>query len=84
VKTRSPCCSSTITRWGGLTAYLEVLDDIRVIGEGAALRWLATASAVPDVILMDLMMPGIDGVAATEEIVGAYSSLTVVVLTSFR
>jgi DNA-binding NarL/FixJ family response regulator len=30
------------------------------------------------------MMPGIDGVAATEEIVGAYSSLTVVVLTSFR
>lgn len=74
----------------GLRAYLEVLDDIRIVGEAAdgaaALRELAAASAAgcaPDVVLMDLVMPRCDGIAATAGIVRDHPGVRVVVLTSF-
>jgi DNA-binding NarL/FixJ family response regulator len=74
----------------GLRAYLEVLDDIRVVGEAAdgvaAQRELAAAAATgrrPDVVLMDLVMPRCDGIAAIAGIVRDHPGVRVVVLTSF-
>jgi DNA-binding NarL/FixJ family response regulator len=74
----------------GLSTYLEGIADIRLIdqaGDGReALDRLGVLSAhgqLPDVILMDLKMPRVDGVSATVEIVAHYPTVKVVVLTSF-
>jgi DNA-binding NarL/FixJ family response regulator len=74
----------------GVVAYLEALEDVEVAGEAAdgieALDRLAAFSVqdvLPDVVLMDLQMPRMDGVAATAEIVRRFPRVRVVVLTSF-
>jgi DNA-binding NarL/FixJ family response regulator len=74
----------------GMRAFLDMLDDIDVLGEAAdgqaALDELAVLAAqddLPDVVLMDLLMPRLDGVAATTEIRRRYPSTEVVALTSF-
>lgn len=74
----------------GLRAYLEVLDDIEVAGEAdtgqAALDRLDAMDAhaeLPEVVLMDLLMPKMDGAAATAAISQKYPLVKVVVLTSF-
>ncbi|MBL1098391.1 response regulator [Streptomyces coffeae] len=74
----------------GIRAYLEVLGDIEVVGEAVngqdALDKLGAASAhceLPDVVLIDLVMPKMDGVAATAHITSRYPGVRVVVLTSF-
>jgi DNA-binding NarL/FixJ family response regulator len=74
----------------GVVAYLEALEDVEVAGEAAdgieALERLAAFSVqdvLPDVVLMDLQMPRMDGVAATAEIVRRFPRVRVVVLTSF-
>lgn len=74
----------------GIRAYLEALDGFRVAAEAVngqdALERLNAMSVhreLPDVVLMDLLMPKMDGVAATSKIVAAYPSVKVVVLTSF-
>jgi DNA-binding NarL/FixJ family response regulator len=74
----------------GIKAYFEVLEDIEAVGEASdgqeALEKLAAMSAygeLPDIVLLDLMMPRLDGVSATAEITSRYPSVKVVVLTSF-
>jgi two-component system, NarL family, response regulator LiaR len=69
----------------GLRGLLEIVDDIEVVGEAAdgdqAVR-LAAAKA-PDVILMDLVMPVRDGIAAIREIRAGHPGIEIVALTSF-
>jgi len=69
----------------GLRTYLETLDDLEVVGEasdGAEAVELATR-LLPDVVLMDLVMPELGGVEATRAIRAASPSTKVIVLTSF-
>jgi DNA-binding NarL/FixJ family response regulator len=69
----------------GLVALLETAHDIEVVGE-AADGFEAVIQArdlCPDVILMDLSMPGSDGVRATRDVLADNPEAHVVVLTSF-
>ncbi|HYF92671.1 MAG TPA: response regulator transcription factor [Symbiobacteriaceae bacterium] len=68
----------------GLKIYLSTEDDIEVVAEaesGAAAAKLA-ADLKPDVILMDLMMPGTDGIEGTRLCKAASPGSRVIVLTS--
>ena len=70
---------------GGLAALLGSLPGVVVVGEAgtgtAAVR--ETALTRPDVVIMDLRMPELDGVEATRQIVGAHPGVAVLVLTMF-
>jgi NarL family two-component system response regulator LiaR len=69
----------------GLRTYLDTLDDIEVVGEasdGAQAVQLAEG-LLPDVVLMDLVMPELDGVEATRRIRDVSPSTKVIALTSF-
>ncbi|MCO1654172.1 response regulator [Pseudonocardia humida] len=68
----------------GLRSLLDAEPDIEVVGEcGDAASAAATAAATrPDLVLMDLRMPGRDGVAATADVLAACST-RVVVLTTY-
>ena len=69
----------------GLRTFLELQEDIEVAGEAAdGEEALAQATALePDVVLMDLVMPRLAGVAAIERLRAAGSTARVIVLTSF-
>ncbi|WP_433077569.1 response regulator [Dactylosporangium sp. CA-052675] len=69
----------------GLRMLCESVDDLDVVGEaadGAAAVRLAEQLR-PDVVLMDLRMPGVDGTTATARILAARPSARIVVLTTF-
>jgi NarL family two-component system response regulator LiaR len=69
----------------GLRTYLETLDDVEVAGEaadGAEAVELA-GRLLPDVVLMDLVMPELDGIEATRQIKAASPATKVIALTSF-
>ena len=69
----------------GLRSFLELLDDITVVGEAenGRLGLEAARRLRPDVVLMDLLMPDLDGIAATAAIKSELPDVEVVALTSF-
>ena len=74
----------------GLRAFLGATPGIELVGEAAdgraalnALETLAERDALPDVVLMDLVMPEPDGVATTALVKKAFPAVDVVVVTSF-
>ena len=72
----------------GFAMILDAEDDITVVGEaddGATALTMATATR-PDVVLMDIRMPGMDGLAATRAILAdeALSAVRIVMLTTFE
>lgn len=70
----------------GAAGYLEVQDDIHVVAEAASgEEALALAEEhVPDVVLMDLVMPGLDGVEATRRLKDSSPRTQIIILTSFH
>ena len=69
----------------GLTMLLAGVDDIEIVGEAADGSEVehAVAEHQPDVVLMDIRMPGMDGLAATEIVRARDPSPEVIVLTTF-
>jgi NarL family two-component system response regulator LiaR len=75
----------TVVR-SGLAAFLLAFDDLELVGEAhggrAALDLCATTQ--PDIVLMDLVMPDMDGATATQAIRQAHPNTQVIALTSFH
>ena len=70
----------------GLAAFLKVYDDLQLAGEaesGAAAIQLC-GEILPDVILMDMVMPDMDGAATTRAIRQQFPQVQVIALTSFK
>ena len=70
----------------GLATFLKVFDDLELAGEAASGEAAIElcGQVLPDVILMDLMMPGMDGATATRIIRQKYPKVQVIALTSFK
>lgn len=69
----------------GLAQLVSALDEVELVGiaENGQEAILLCGAAAPDVLLMDLEMPVIDGIEATRQIKAAHPEIAVVVLTSF-
>ncbi|MGH3072357.1 MAG: response regulator [Gaiellaceae bacterium] len=70
----------------GLTAMLSSDETIEVVGEAADGRDAVERAIAlrPDVVLMDVRMPGLDGIAATRELLTVSPDAKVVILTTFE
>jgi NarL family two-component system response regulator LiaR len=70
----------------GLATFLKVFDDLQLAGEAengiAAIK--LCGEVLPDVVLMDMVMPEMDGAAATRIIRQMYPQVQVIALTSFK
>ena len=74
----------------GLRGYLDLVEDIEVVGEAAdgeaaldMVAALVAAGRAPHVVLMDLLMPGTDGVTATRLLTQRCEGVAVVAMTSY-
>lgn len=70
----------------GVRSILEAEEGLRIAGEAATGREAVrhALQVKPDVILMDIQMPELDGVAATKEILGEWPEARVIILTMYR
>jgi NarL family two-component system response regulator LiaR len=70
----------------GLSAFLLAFDDLELVGEASSGEESVRLCQQlrPDVVLMDLVMPGMDGAAATEAIRERCPDIQVIALTSFK
>lgn len=70
----------------GLATFLKIFDDLQLVGEAEsgeeAIR--LCAEVLPDVILMDMVLPGMDGAASTRLIRLRFPQVQVIALTSFK
>jgi DNA-binding NarL/FixJ family response regulator len=74
----------------GLRGFLELVEDIEIVGEAAdgeaaleVVAALVAEGSAPHVVLMDLLMPGTDGVTATRLLTQRYDGVAVVAMTSY-
>jgi len=69
----------------GLRTFLELQDDLEIVGEAAAGEEAVAKvdELVPDVVLMDLVMPKLDGIEAIRQVRARSPATKVIVLTSF-
>ncbi|MEM9163635.1 MAG: response regulator transcription factor [Cyanobacteria bacterium P01_F01_bin.4] len=74
----------------GLRALLELETDLEIVGDAdngetalALIQTLAEGDQLPEVVLMDMRMPVMDGVAATAQVTEQYPTIKVLVLTTF-
>nr|WP_241994138.1 MULTISPECIES: response regulator transcription factor [Chroococcidiopsis] len=74
----------------GLKTLLEIKPDLQVVGEASngqqaidAVRSLYAQSDPPDIVLMDIRMPVMDGVTATQQMCQEFTNIKVLVLTTF-
>jgi NarL family two-component system response regulator LiaR len=70
----------------GLSAFLYAYEDLELVGEASSGEKAIQLcqQAPPDVILMDLVMPGMDGASATKTIREKWPEIQVIALTSFK
>ena len=70
----------------GIRSYLETIPDFQVVGEAAsgedALKLVS--DHIPDIVLLDLIMPGMDGIETTRRVKQISPRTQVVVLTSYH
>ena len=69
----------------GVSAYLSVQEDIEVIAqaENGKIGVEKALELKPDIILMDLVMPVMDGIEATKEILSKWKEAKIIIVTSF-
>ena len=69
----------------GVSAYLSVQEDIEVIAqaENGKIGVEKALELKPDIILMDLVMPEMDGIEATKEILSKWKEAKIIIVTSF-
>jgi DNA-binding NarL/FixJ family response regulator len=70
----------------GLRAVLSTDESVRVVGEASSGRGAVSAVSAygPDLVLMDVRMPDLDGIAATREVLASSPEVKVVILTTFE
>ncbi|MBL8077227.1 MAG: response regulator transcription factor [Anaerolineales bacterium] len=70
----------------GIRSYLETITDFQVVGEASSGEETLSlvAELIPDIVLLDLIMPGMDGIETTRRVKQVSPRTQVVVLTSYH